>query len=364
MESKTFNYTGSSQTWEAPTSQTITVILNGAGGGSGANTAFDGSGGSGGSGGYVEVEVSVERGETLELYIPESGGSGGQYGSTGSGGWGYKNGGSGGVVDDNAGGGGGGGAAAILDENGNLIATAGGGGGGGAGGEETYGNDGGGGGGGARGGTGGLGGNDGYSNGNGQDAEGSGKGGDGGQGGSDTGENGQPGEEGGSVVKQGTEITSTVGGGNQGNGQIEILYEPPPVTSDLSNEVSATTVLAAPSIGEPTFDSGAVVVPWTNNDNSSDGGIDIERSSDGGASWSSVSTGLSPSTKDYSDSTVSQGKTYEYRIERNTDHATATSGTATVKTFLPITIDGEKVVDVTVDGVSVSSISFDGSSLF
>lgn len=51
-------------------------------------------------------------------------------------------------------------------------------------------------------------------------------------------------------------------------------------------------------------------------------------------SWTDVTTGLSPTTESYTDTTVSRGTTYEYRIERNTDHATATSGTASITTYL------------------------------
>jgi len=51
--------------------------------------------------------------------------------------------------------------------------------------------------------------------------------------------------------------------------------------SDLSSEVNARTVLPAPTIGDPSVDSdGNVVVSWTNNDDSTDGGIDVERFSD------------------------------------------------------------------------------------
>lgn len=103
--------------------------------------------------------------------------------------------------------------------------------------------------------------------------------------------------------------------------------------SDPSNEVNETTVLPAPSIGGPSVDSSDnVVVPWTNNDDSPDGGIDVERSSDGGSTWTDVATGLSPFTTSYTDTSVSEGETYQYRVERNTDHATATSGTSSITT--------------------------------
>lgn len=103
--------------------------------------------------------------------------------------------------------------------------------------------------------------------------------------------------------------------------------------SDLSSEVNATTILPAPTIGTPSYSNGEVTVPWTNNDDSPDGGIDVERSTDGFSTVTTVASGLSPSTESYTDTTVTEGMTYEYRIERNTDHATATSGTASVSTI-------------------------------
>lgn len=71
----------------------------------------------------------------------------------------------------------------------------------------------------------------------------------------------------------------------------------------------------------------SVSISWTNNDNSPDGGIDIERSTDSFATVNTVASGLSSTTTSYTDSTVSTNTIYEYRVERNTDHATATSTT-------------------------------------
>jgi hypothetical protein len=104
--------------------------------------------------------------------------------------------------------------------------------------------------------------------------------------------------------------------------------------SDLSSEVNATTVLPAPSNVSGSFSSGSISISWTNNDDSSDGGIDVERSSDGGSTWSDVTTGLAPSTTSYDDLSITSGESYQYRIERNTDHATATSSpSGTIQTL-------------------------------
>ena len=104
--------------------------------------------------------------------------------------------------------------------------------------------------------------------------------------------------------------------------------------SDLSAEVNATTVLPAPSLLSATAtDNGNVDLSWTNKDDSIDGGIDVDRSTDGFSTVNTVTSGLSPSATTYTDTSTSGGEIYEYRIERNTDHATATSETATVKTI-------------------------------
>jgi len=72
-----------------------------------------------------------------------------------------------------------------------------------------------------------------------------------------------------------------------------------------------------------------VEITWTNNDDSPDGGIDVERSANGG-SWSTIASNLPPTTTSYTDTNTSGDATYDYRIERNTDHTTVTSGTTTI----------------------------------
>jgi hypothetical protein len=95
--------------------------------------------------------------------------------------------------------------------------------------------------------------------------------------------------------------------------------------SSLSDEISATTVLPRPSNLSETKNNGEIDLSWTNNDNSANGGIDVERSTDG-STWSTIASGLSTSTNSYTDTSVSGGTSYNYRIERNTNHATAISG--------------------------------------
>lgn len=124
--------------------------------------------------------------------------------------------------------------------------------------------------------------------------------------------------------------------------------------SDLSSEVNATTPLPASLIDSVSATSDSVTVSWTVGDNSTDGTIDVERSTDGFSTVTTVASGLSTSTTSYTDSTVSQGETYAYRVERNTDHATATSGTAETTLFVrSLTADGAG--DATVDRSKTTS---------
>lgn len=107
----------------------------------------------------------------------------------------------------------------------------------------------------------------------------------------------------------------------------------------------------------------SVEVTWTNNDDSPDGNIDIERSSDGGSSWTTIASGLSTSATSYTDSSVSSGTDYQYRIERNTGHASSTSGAASVHVGFNIFFGGSQVQYVTIDGTSVQDITIDGVNL-
>lgn len=105
--------------------------------------------------------------------------------------------------------------------------------------------------------------------------------------------------------------------------------------SSLSNRVQTTTTLPAPSNLSATVNSSSVDLTWTNNDDSSDGSIDVYRSSDGGSSWSEISNNLSPNTSSFTDSSISAGNTYQYYVYRTTSHTNAQSSTITVETTAP-----------------------------
>lgn len=84
-----------------------------------------------------------------------------------------------------------------------------------------------------------------------------------------------------------------------------------------------TTDLPEPSelLLDPVSD---LTLTWATNDNSPDGGIDVERSTDGFATVTTIASGLSPSTTTHTD-TPPDNTDYEYRVVRYTDHVTATS---------------------------------------
>lgn len=121
--SQTFNYTGGSQTYTVPAGVTsISVTLNGAGGGSG------GQGNTASTGGQTTGTMSVTPGQVLTIYV---GGAGGNGSGTGTGGTaGYNGGGAGGGANSGLPAGGGGGGSSMIKSGTTLLAAAGGGGGG------------------------------------------------------------------------------------------------------------------------------------------------------------------------------------------------------------------------------------------
>ncbi|XID94314.1 glycine-rich protein [Paenibacillaceae bacterium WGS1546] len=129
-----FEYTGSVQTFTAPDDGVYTIEAWGAQGGTGCQK---GCSGSGGRGGYSKGDITLKKGEILNIYV------GGQGGNTGAGGWNgggnaaSSNGGGGGGTDVRkggtalshriivAGGGGGGGSGATGGAGGGLTGGAG-----------------------------------------------------------------------------------------------------------------------------------------------------------------------------------------------------------------------------------------------
>lgn len=269
---ETFNYTGSVQSWTAPTSGVVQITLDGPAGGDGGSPFDYDPAGNGAAGGRIELELYVNSGETYDVYVGGQGANGDQQG--GSGGWGYRDGGGGGSPTYGGGGGGGGGATGVLDPNGNVVATAGGGGGGG-GGVNGF-NDGGGGGGGARGGA--AGGGAGGSSGG-----GSGAGGDGGNGADGASDN--DGHGGGSVLQQGTQLSASTGGGSFGDGQVAF--------GDVQTEPNAPSSVDASYVADDQLD-----VQINGDTSGSDiDHYDVQIERDGG-SWEAPAGGPSQPSSD------------------------------------------------------------------
>lgn len=103
-----------------------------------------------------------------------------------------------------------------------------------------------------------------------------------------------------------------------------------------ADPVSATTDLPAPTLDS--IDDTVkreLTLTYTLNDDSTDGDVLIERSEDGGSTWSEVATIADLSATQYTDTGMLDGERYTYRLTRRTDHATAQSGTLAATTILP-----------------------------
>ncbi|PHQ43950.1 hypothetical protein Z052_02075 [Halorubrum sp. C191] len=94
--------------------------------------------------------------------------------------------------------------------------------------------------------------------------------------------------------------------------------------------MSAVTTLPPPVSVTPQYqpDAGEVVVTWTLADDAPDGSIGVERSDDGGATWTTVATGLALADTEFVDTSISPGDPIYYRIVRSTAHATTRSDPA------------------------------------
>lgn len=92
-----------------------------------------------------------------------------------------------------------------------------------------------------------------------------------------------------------------------------------------ATEVSAIAPLTAPPAPTVTSGSGLNVVSWQSVNDTALGSVTLERSTDGGSSWSSVASGISPTTTTYDDTNVTSGTTYQYRLKRITSHTSVTS---------------------------------------
>jgi len=128
------------------------------------------------------------------------------------------------------------------------------------------------------------------------------------------------------------------------------------VESSLSSEVSAITILPAPSNLTATVNAGSVDLSWTNNDDSVDGNIIIQRSSDSGSTYTDAAT-IAYDATSYSETPPSGQPTYDYRVKRQTDHASTISNTVSVTfaiTDNPILQSAEITVTPSVNSIDIS----------
>jgi len=121
--------------------------------------------------------------------------------------------------------------------------------------------------------------------------------------------------------------------------------------SPLTGEVDQRTDLPAPS--SVTLDTSAedkITLSWTKADNSSDGTIEIYRSTDGSLG-TEITGGLSPTATSYTDTGLSDGEQYYYTIRRVTDHTSsdATQQAAVALLPAPTNLTVDAVTDTTAD---------------
>ena len=123
--------------------------------------------------------------------------------------------------------------------------------------------------------------------------------------------------------------------------------------SPVSNEVDTTLAVPAPSIDS--LDASTqreITVAYSLADNSTDGDLLVERSTDSGSTWTDAGTVSNLSATEFVDTGRDDGTEYTYRVTRRTDHTEATSGTASATTVAPaptldsLIVDGD-VLDVT-----------------
>ena len=119
--------------------------------------------------------------------------------------------------------------------------------------------------------------------------------------------------------------------------------------ANLTNQVSTTTPLPSPSNISVSL-SSTVDITWQNNDNSSDGSVFVERSDDGGSTFSSVSGSLPIGTTSYSEQPPAGQGSAEYRVARSTDHTTSRSNAVTIQLL-------QQVTNLTADTITETSIS-------
>lgn len=134
--------------------------------------------------------------------------------------------------------------------------------------------------------------------------------------------------------------TATVSGLENGERYFARPIARYPNTDSLGPEKTTTTTVPSPTLDSlDTTVKREVTVNYTLNDNSTDGDVLVELSPDGGSTWpeSVTVSGLSQTSMTFTG--LLDGEEYTARVTRNTDHASAQSGTASAQTILPAPLD-------------------------
>ena len=106
-------------------------------------------------------------------------------------------------------------------------------------------------------------------------------------------------------------------------------------SGEISNETSGTTTLPGPSgTGLDTSVEDEITVTWSNNDNSTDGNIEVYRSQDG-TLGTEITGGLAYNATSYTDAGLEDGEQYHYTVRRNTDHRSSDGTQVSGVTVLP-----------------------------
>src|SRR5437867_3545495 len=144
-------------------------------------------------------------------------------------------------------------------------------------------------------------------------------------------------------------------------------------TSSPSSTTSATTLAVAPSpptgLAATTVSSSQINLSWTapaDNGGSAITGYKIERSTDGGSTWSTLvaNTGISGTT--YSDIGLTHGTTYTYRVSTMNSIGTGSPSSTASATTLAVTaslLNGLSATTVSSSQINLSWTAPDRNSV-
>src|SRR4029079_8995319 len=138
----------------------------------------------------------------------------------------------------------------------------------------------------------------------------------------------------------------------------------PPTYSAYSATVSVTVPLAAPTHAEVVFSPSPLLakVLWFNN-SASDTAYEVDRSTDGGTTWTTLTTTLPANSTNYTDTTVVSGQAYEYRIMAlgNGPASAAATPLSETASALPATYVHGEIGDAATVGLA-GSASYDSAT--